>query len=125
MKDNIKQLLLYGLCGGITTAINLFLFYLFNEIGIYYLLSNIIAYYIAVVVNFLLNNQYVFKKGEKNIIKKLGEFLILRTGSLVADSGIFYFLVSVLEFHVYVSRVGLSIVIILFNYVISRKKIFL
>lgn len=53
---NVKELIKYGLCGGLTTAANLFLFYMFTETGVYYIVSNIISYYIAVVLNFLLND---------------------------------------------------------------------
>lgn len=122
------EIVKYGICGCITTGINLVLFYVFSEMGIYYLLANMIAYYIAVVINYFLNYYFVFKNNSekvKTIIYKLWEFCKLRTVSLLVDSGLFFVLVSVMGFHKYISRICLSAIIILINFVWSKSKIFI
>lgn len=128
--DNNKDLLQifrYGFWGGIVTLVNLALFYIFSERGMHYLLANIVSYYIAVVINFFINFYLVFEKKQKSIfgvLKKLWNFLELRTVSLLADTLIFFVLITGLGFHKYISRVCLSCVIILINFFWSRRKIF-
>lgn len=127
-KKNLVELFKYGICGGITTVINLALFYVMSEAGLYYLIANMIGYYIAVVVNYFLNYFFVFDQNNKEkliiILKKLWDFIVLRTASLLADTALFFVLVSVLGFHKYISRICLSIVIILINFIWSKRKIF-
>lgn len=117
----MKELLKYGIAGGITTAVNLVLFWLFAKAGIYYLLANAVAYYIAVCLNYYFNNKFVFEgHHEKGLIK----FIVLRTLSLGVDSVLFWGLVDVAGFEVMKSRIGLTIVIIMLNYLVCKKMIF-
>lgn len=125
---NLLQILQYGLCGIITTLINLLLFYVFSENGMYYLNANGISYYIAVVINFFMNYFLVFSKKKENIsivLKKMWNFLILRTVSLLFDSMVFFLLVTGLGFEKYLTRVLLSSFIIVINYFWGKRKIFL
>lgn len=126
MNRQFKELLRYIICGGVTTVINLVLFYILTKWGhFYYLLANIIGYYCAVLINFWLNWKWVFKNEEqKSTSHKLIEFVKLRSASLVADTGLFFVLVSILKCPLYPSRIGLSAVIILINYIWSKYKIF-
>ncbi len=124
---DLLQIFRYGFWGGIVTLFNLVLFYIFSERGMYYLLANIVSYYIAVVINFFINFYLVFEKRQKSmlgVLKKLWNFLMLRTASLLADTLLFFILVTGLGFHKYISRVCLSCVIILINFFWSRRKIF-
>jgi putative flippase GtrA len=50
--------------------------------------------------------------------------VLLRIVSLAVDNSLFFVLVSLLKFNVYVSRVGLSITIILATYIINKLFIF-
>lgn len=124
--SGFREIIRYGLCGGITTLINLVLFYFLAEWGIYYLLANAIAYYIAVIINFYLNYYFVFaeKTKEKTLVRKLWEFCLLRTASLGIDTILFFALVSICGMNRYIGRILLSIAIILFNFAWSKKKIF-
>lgn len=124
----IKQAVKYGLFGAITTGINLVLFYILDKCGIYYLLANGIAYYIAVLVNYFFNYYFVFehkKESVNTLVNKLMQFIGLRTVSFIVDSFIFFILVSVIRGDKYICRIGLSITIILINYLWSKKKIFI
>lgn len=119
------ELIRYGICGGITTGINLGLFYLMTRWNMHYIPANLLSYYIAVMVNFILNYRYVFQLSEEtDKIPMLKRFVGLRTISIAVDSVIFWILVSVLQGPLYVSRVGLSVAMILINFVWSKQKIF-
>lgn len=123
---HLSGILKYGFWGGITTLINLILFYVFSEVGLYYLIANALSYYIAVLINFLFNYYLVFDnvKSDKSLLWKFWNFCVLRTASFLVDSLLFFILVSILDLNKYISRVFLSIVIILFNFIWSKNKIF-
>ncbi|MDO5555867.1 MAG: GtrA family protein [Clostridia bacterium] len=76
-KQNLKKLIIqfikFGLVGGINTVLS----YAITNIGYYILnlhaqVSNLIAFVITVLISFLLNNKFVFKKEDSN--KKRGLF---------------------------------------------------
>lgn len=125
MKKDCIEIIKYGVAGTVSTAINLAVFYILSEAGIYYIVSNMISYYIAVVINFTLNNYFVFERQEnKEIFIKLWSFVKLRTVSLAVDTIVFFILVSGLRGNKYVNRVFLSMVIIAFNFIWSKRNIF-
>ena len=51
----------FGLVGVLNTIINWILFRLLNSIGVYYIISNIIAYSISTVNSYLWNSKWVFE----------------------------------------------------------------
>jgi len=117
----------YMIWGTVTTAINLILFFLLDKLGIYYLLANTAAYFTAVIINFLLNYFFVFERKKElrnDVLKKFFAFIQMRIASFALDSGAFFFMVSVLDLPKYPCRIGLSFVIILFNFFWSKRKIF-
>lgn len=127
MKEKIVELVKYGIYGGITTIINLVLFYIFNELNMYYLLANAISYIIAVIINYILNKLYVFETNNNSMKQNFIEFIkfmFVRLGSLVIDSFLFYVVVDIMKINVYVGRIGLSIIIILLTYVVNRLFVF-
>lgn len=121
-----KEFIGYSIFGCITTGINLLLFFILEKVGIYYIWANTIAYLFAVIINFYLNKKYVFKKEDRSVIRirELVKFLIVRTMSLIVDNSLFFLLVTILELNVYVSRIGLSIGIILVTYGINKIWVF-
>ena len=125
----IIELFKYGIFGAITTAINLALFFGIDHLHImYYLVANTIAYFIAVVINYVLNRYFVFEKNENqnktDTAKQFGKFVLLRVVSLGVDNLLFYLLVSKCHLNKTVSRIGLSFVIIMITYVINKLFIF-
>lgn len=125
------ELIKYGFAGGISTIVNLFLFYLLEKAGLYYIFANIISYFVSVILSFFLNDRFVFKK--KNMIEGMEEgkrfikFMILRAANLLADNGLFYLCVSILNMPLYFSRISLTFIEIVIMYgmmktVVFRKK---
>lgn len=126
-KESSLQFFRYGFWGLFTTMINLLFFYVLTENGVFYLLANIISYYVAVLINYLTNFYLVFEMQHKSVhvfLKKLLDFLLLRSSSLFIDSGIFFILVTLIGFDKYICRVCLSVFIIIINFFWSKRKIF-
>jgi len=125
-EKNIVEIIKYGFWGAITTIFNLVLFFFLKDLGLYYIAANILSYFAAVVLNYVLNRTMVFKtsKSSYNSKKEFARFFLVRLLSLVVDNGLFYILVSLLNLEVNVTRVILSIAIILATYFINKRFVF-
>lgn len=124
---NVEQLIRYGVFGGICTGINLLLFVLFQQLGMHYLLANTVSYAIAVVINFFLNKNHVFRgsgQSEKNVGNKFVRFMFVRVLSLAADNTLLYLVVSRLRMNQYVSKIVISIVLIVATYILNKLFVF-
>lgn len=122
------ELIKYGFFGGITTALNLILFVVLEKAGIYYLLANTIAYFIAVVVNYYFSYKFVFERVDESLRrwnwKEFIAFLSVRIGSLLVDNALFFVVVDIMHVNVYLGRILLSMAIIMGTYVINKIFIF-
>jgi len=123
-----KEIVLYLVFGGLTTAIN-FIVYLFFSwaIGLYAWLSHIIAWVVAVTFAYIVNKIFVFESKEKS---KKG---IFRESALFAAARAFSLLVSTAVMYVFVDRMALNellflaitqVFTIVFNYAASKWVVF-
>lgn len=125
--NRLIELIKYGFYGGLTTAINLILFFVFTQLGIQYIIANTVSYIIAVILNYFLNQLFVFKtskKEKKEQRKEFISFFIVRIGSLFLDNILFYVVVDILNVNLYIGRIALSLFIILVTFVINKKLVF-
>ena len=131
MKDKIVELIKYGFWGGITTCLNLVLFFLLDKLNImHYLLANGIAYVIAVIVNYICNRLFVFNapnqiaKGRREVTAQFLKFFIMRIISLLIDTALFFVVVDLLGIPKLPGRIALSAVIIILTFVFSKLFVF-
>ena len=128
MKKNILEIFKYGISGTITTLINLYLFKIFVNFEINYILASVVSYIISVVISYFLNQRYVFLdsargntlKAKKQFLK----FLIMRMLLLLIDTVLFFIIVSILKFPIYWSRLILTIIMISVTFVLNKWFIF-
>ena len=126
MKQRILELLSYGIFGAVCICINLLFFALFLQLGMHYLLANTVSYAIAVVLNFLLNQKYVFKDagqpgmGKRRFIR----FVLVRLLSLAADNALFYLAVEKLCLNRYFSKILITTGMIMATFVINKLFVF-
>ena len=75
----IRQFLKFSLIGLIGTFVNIAFLYLFtNVFGIYYLISAIFSFFIAISINFVLNKVWTFKENFKHkVVRKWFKFLVI------------------------------------------------
>lgn len=123
MEKKIKELFLYGIGGVLTTVVNYVIYYSMGILGIGYLLANTAAWTAAVVFSFCINRSVVFgSRGEW--LEEFLPFAGLRLLTLAAENLLLYLLVGRLGLGTLVSKVLVSIVTILGNYIICKKRIF-
>lgn len=120
-----KMPILYLIFGGLTTLINVVIYFICYDIsGLSNVLSNIIAWIIAVIFAFITNKIYVFESKSKSIFYELTTFLACRLGTGLLDLGIMYFTVDILKWNGLLMKIISNIIVIVLNFVFSKLIIF-
>ena len=137
-----KEIILYLIFGVLTTLVNFVAFWLFDLIltSKYYLVSNFIAWVVAVVFAFFVNKLFVFtsKTWEIRVVwKESLEFLGARVFSFVIEElGLLLFVDGLdfksISFKVFfftvtgqlIAKVILAVIVIILNYFFSKFIIF-
>jgi putative flippase GtrA len=137
-----KELIIYGVFGVGTTLVNFLTYKLFNMLlGVeYYLLSNIIAWFVSVIFAYVTNKLFVFESKSWNIkvvAKEVPSFFAARVFSfLVEEAGLFLlvdilgmkdFGVDILGFTIsgnMISKVLLAVIVVVLNYFFSKFVVF-
>ena len=137
-----RETVTYVIFGALTTLVNFLVFKLFDVIfhGRVYLLSNTIAWIIAVTFAYVTNKLFVFdsKSWQGDVIKKeIPAFLSARIASFFIEEAGLWFFVDILDFGNKVfdfriislsgkmtAKVILGVIVIIFNYVLSKFLIF-
>lgn len=129
LKDKpILELIKYGICGALSTLLDIGVFWLLaNVFNLYYLIANAIAWIIALFFSFLVNKYYVFesKSFKKEVwVKESVEFFGARGLACGIDMGGMYYLVSVIGVNKNYAKLIITVVVIIINYILSKYWIF-
>ena len=120
-----KEMVLYLIFGVLTTLVNILSYLFFSKIcGINILISNIMAWFFSIVFAYVTNRILVFESKNKKILYEFALFIGGRGLSGILDSLLFYVLVVLLMFNDIVSKIFINIIVIIINYVLSKKIIF-
>lgn len=123
-----EELVLYVICGGFTTLVNIVVYGLCADIiGIYYLVSNFIAWVLSVIFAYVTNRKWVFKsrkRGAPAILREFSLFVSGRVMSLLGDMLIMFLCVSVAHLPGLIAKILANIFVMVFNYVFSKLIIF-
>lgn len=137
-----REGILYLFFGVLTTIVNFLAFWLFEIIlgSDLYLLSNAIAWVIAVAFAYLTNKLLVFRSGDfdrRVLLKEIPEFLGARVLSFLIEEGGMWLLVGVMDFAAIsfsllgitvtgslIAKIILAVVVVLLNYFFSKFIIF-
>ena len=137
-----KELIIYGIFGVGTTLVNFLTYKLFNMLlGVdYYLVSNIIAWFVSVVFAYISNKLFVFESKSWNlklVAKEVTSFFAARVFSFLVEEAGLFLLVDVLSMKDFafdicgftisgnmISKVILAVVVVVMNYFFSKFVIF-
>ncbi|MEK3760709.1 GtrA family protein [Paenibacillus sp. FSL P4-0338] len=124
--QDVLEFIKYSFWGAVTTAINLLIFFLLENLGIHYIIANILSYICAVLLNYILNKKFVFNNQtlKNKESSQLLKFFAVRLSALLIDNILFYLLVSGLHYNVNISRIGLSFLIIIATYGVNKFFVF-
>jgi len=115
-KNVIKEFVKFGVVGGIGTLINIAILYLLTEkVGVYYLISAIFSFLVAMSSNFILNKIWTFKENIKiGIGKKYLQFGLVSVSALLVNLFFLYIFTEVLGIYYIISQIlaiGIALII--------------
>jgi len=115
-KNVIKEFVKFGVVGGIGTLVNLAILYLLTEkAGVYYMISAILSFIVAMSSNFILNKLWTFKENIKlEIGKKYLQFGLVSFSALLVNLFFLYIFTEVLGIYYIISQVlaiGIALII--------------
>ena len=120
-----KEMVLYLIFGVLTTLVNIMSYLFFSKIcGINILISNIMAWFFSIVFAYVTNRILVFESKNEKVLHEFALFITGRGLSGILDSLLFYILVVSLMFNDVISKIFINIIVVIINYVLSKKIIF-
>lgn len=123
-----KHLILYGVFGVGTTVVNWASYYLcFHLLSISNVVSNIIAWILAVAFAFVTNKIWVFGSrayDPKTLLYEIWTFVAARLATGVLDLGIMYWAVDLHSMNASLWKLLSNLIVILLNYIFSKLIIF-
>lgn len=118
-----SQLMRYILGGGMTTAVNYLIFIVLSQLQVHYLLGNSLAWAGAVVFAFFVNRHMVFQSAG-SAGREFVQFAGLRLATLGVENLLLYLLVDAAGCPALISKVVVSVVTVVLNYMACKVKIF-
>ena len=122
--NDLIKLIRFSIVGVGNTLVNWSIFIILNAFGVYYIISNIIAYTIATVNSYIWNSSWVFKYGQGLNINTSVKFFILNLVGLTVNTTIMYILVDILNFNKFIALVIASVLVVMMNYTINKLWVF-
>ncbi len=127
-KNKLIRLFLYALFGVLGTVINILIFaFLTEKCGVYYMVSNVIAWLFSIIFAFLTNKNWVFESNSWKIsvvLKESVQFTVARIGTCVFDMGYMFVAVSILDSDKTISKIIANALVVILNYILSKVWIF-
>lgn len=124
---NMKQLVLYGIFGVLTTIINIVAYWLVRKFDISITMSAAIAWLVAVFFAYWSNRKYVFESTNTSLIAIFFEaiyFFACRIATGIFDVAFMYLFADILAFNEVITKIVANIIVIVLNYIASKLFIF-
>ena len=122
-----REVISYLIFGVLTTLVNWAVYGIMLRAGIDYRVANAAAWAVSVLFAFLVNKLYVFQSrswGLGFVTRELGAFVACRGASGIMEMVFMILMVSWLRMDKYVSKVIVSVIVVIANYVFSKLFIF-
>jgi putative flippase GtrA len=123
-----KEVILYVIFGGLTTLINIVVYWICrNLITLQVVPSDIIAWILSVIFAYVTNKIWVFESRSTKaavLIREIGEFFAARLFSLGFDVLFLYVTVEKLSWPDLPMKIVANVIVIIMNYLFSKLLIF-
>ncbi len=125
MNNNlIKQILKFGIVGGIAFIIDYALLYVCTEyLNIYVLYSSIISFSISVIFNYIMSIKWVFDVNHKQTYKDFTIFIIFSIIGLGINQLIMYLGIERLHIYYMLVKIASAGIVMVYNFI--TRKIFI
>lgn len=122
-KKQIKEFILYGIVGVLTTFINYFIYFVLLRYQTSWLIANSIAWLGAVIFAFYANKMYVFQSNNDAKQEAL-LFFTMRVFTLLIENLLLAIFIQWLAFSALIAKVIVSFVVVIANYGFCKSKVF-
>lgn len=123
-----KEGILYLFFGVLSTIVNLGTYFIATRVfGINYLVSNVIAWFFAVIFAYVTNKFFVFEVKNieiKFLIREFLSFINCRIVSGVTEIVLIYLMVEILCINDFIVKIITNIVVVVLNFIFSKLIIF-
>ncbi len=122
-----RETFFYAISGILTTLVNLAVFYLFCYLlGVNNLISNVIAWFLAVTFAYFVNARVVFldSKNTGSEYIKIFKFFLARGLSLIVEEAGLFIFANIIGFNDMLVKGILAVIVIIMNYILSKVFIF-
>jgi HAD superfamily phosphoserine phosphatase-like hydrolase len=120
-----EELWNYLIVGGLTTLVSIVSYALFSKaFHIYYIVSNVLSWIVAVIFAYYTNRWFVFHSKNKNKLKEFITFTGSRLLTLLIDTGLMILFVETMKMNDMVAKLIVQVVIIIANYILSKLFVF-
>lgn len=124
-----RELITYAIFGALTTLVNFIVYFLCKDLfHIYYITSNIIAWFVSVLFAFFTNKLYVFQKKDFSWKDTSMEFMKFAAGRVLSgafETGFLYVTVDFFHLGENLMKLIASIVVVIINYAYSKLFVFI
>ena len=124
-----REIIVYGVVGVLTTAVSwvasyLLKLFLDDQIAFQNLIINTMSWIAAISFAYPANRMFVFKSRNRNIAQECAEFVGSRLATGVLEIGMMSLTVTMLKINFWVSKLLVSVFIIIANYILSKLVVF-
>ena len=123
-----KQTILYLIFGVLSTIVNIVTYVVCTRnLNIEFLISNWIAWIVAVLFAYITNKFFVFESKKTNIkflIKEFSSFVSCRILSGIIDMILMYIMISLMSLNDFIVKIITNIVVVILNFIFSKLIIF-
>lgn len=124
-----RETITYIIAGVLTTAVNYLSYVLFWDIiGLANLVANSIAWVIAVIFAYIINDLWVFRSKstlKSYQLKKITKFVSTRIATFLVEQAGMLLFIDVLGFNNLIVKAILAVVVTILNYICSKMFIFI
>ena len=122
------DILSYLFFGALTTLVNYLVYFsCYNLLHLSTVVSNVIAWVVAVAFAYLTNKPFVFKSHDwslKTVTPELVKFVGCRVGSGLLETALLFLTVDLLRWNGNLMKIILSVMVVILNYVGSKLLVF-
>ena len=122
-----RETVLYGIFGVFTSLLNIALFQILLMLSVGYRTANFFTLVVVKLVAYICNKNFVFQSRTGNWIelaKEFGRFVIARSTTMLIDYFGLIVLVEICNFDKMISKIFLTILVIIINYFVGKKHVF-
>ncbi|MGN1181483.1 MAG: GtrA family protein [Faecalibacillus sp.] len=123
MKKESKQFMSYVIVGILTTTVNYLTYYILLKCQTSWMYANSIAWLLAVLFAYFCNKLFVFKS-QGHMKDEFISFFTLRLMTLIVENISLYILIELFNSHQLLSKIIVSFITIISNYILCKFKIF-